>query len=469
MALKVLHPGRAVDAGRRARFLREAQSAAAVTHPNIAAIFEVGQEADQAFIAMELVEGESLRSRIQHGTLSCEEAHRYGIQIARGLAKAHGAGIIHRDLKPENVMVASDGHVKILDFGLAKAMRAHESSETGGAGDATGGEIGALCEADRTRSLITREGEMLGTPRYMSPEQARGDSVDARTDVFAFGVLCAEMLAGPAGTGAPQDDLSRRDPAFAHVISLCTSIPTELRYSDGMALLSALEAMETSRTIEEKAKDAPRASVKSARSASPARRWISAAVFLLAAPLAAAEAIRSGFRPLTVIRVLEGPDRLQAEGASWIVTGSIQRIGSQLRLTTQIQSSGSDPSGEPVEASGDPSDVADLLEQLRQRTLDELRPLVRARDRRREAESKTQVPRARESLLKYFMGGAHTTIAVLPPSHWLGHHSERGRELGRGPPRPATMYSRDAVGEGMPFALAERASSGEPTQVVFPA
>ena len=179
VALKIL-PREAVGReDRRRRFLREARAASAVLHPNIATIFEVGEHGGEVFLAMEHVAGETLRRALsREGALPIRRALTIALDVAKGLAKAHAASIVHRDLKPENVMIARDGEVKILDFGLAKRV-----SE---------GEPGAGEPVD----LATIEGQILGTVGYMSPEQALGAAVDLRTDVFSLGVVLYEMLTG---------------------------------------------------------------------------------------------------------------------------------------------------------------------------------------------------------------------------------------------------------------------------------
>lgn len=162
---------------RKRRFLREARSAASVAHANVAAVYEVDEAEGRAYIAMELVEGERLRDWLRRGPIDVDAARGLALQIARGLAAAHDKGIVHRDLKPENVMITSSGVVKLLDFGLAKATRTAEdvAAET---------------------LVTTHTGRILGTLEYMSPEQAMGKPVDARSDVFSFGVLLYEMLCG---------------------------------------------------------------------------------------------------------------------------------------------------------------------------------------------------------------------------------------------------------------------------------
>jgi serine/threonine-protein kinase len=175
VAIKVLPPG-ARDAAQGQRLLREARAAARISHPNVAAIFDIGFEGNVPFIVMELCGGRSLRSVVSAGALPLPRAAPIATQIADGLAAAHLHGIVHRDLKPENVMVADDGWVKILDFGLARV------------------ELGAAAGGDAP--FHTQAGQIMGTPAYMSPEQARGDAVDARSDVFSFGALLLEMLSG---------------------------------------------------------------------------------------------------------------------------------------------------------------------------------------------------------------------------------------------------------------------------------
>jgi serine/threonine-protein kinase len=178
VAIKVMATEAIGNAERRARFLREARTAAATSGPNIAGVFEVGQHEDTVFLAMELVDGPTLRAHAAHG-LAIAEVIRIARGIARGLARAHAAGVIHRDLKPDNVMLDAAGEPKVLDFGLAKRI-----------------EIARDGAHDASTELQTVEGRLLGTPAYMSPEQAKGRELDARSDVFSFGVVLYELLAG---------------------------------------------------------------------------------------------------------------------------------------------------------------------------------------------------------------------------------------------------------------------------------
>jgi len=179
VAIKILPAEFSADSDRLHRFHREARSASALNHPNIVTIYELGQDESTHYIAMELVEGVTLRDMLSGGSLPMRKAIHIATQIAEGLAKAHDAGIAHRDVKPANLMVSKDGFVKILDFGLAKPACAEISPD------------------GRTASApSTRPGVLLGTPEYMSPEQACGQLLDFRSDQFSFGVVLYEMVTG---------------------------------------------------------------------------------------------------------------------------------------------------------------------------------------------------------------------------------------------------------------------------------
>jgi serine/threonine protein kinase len=174
VALKILPAHVADDPDRRARFERESRAVAALSHPNILAIFDVGAAGSVTYAVTELLEGESLREGLADGPLPIRKAIDIAVQVARGLSAAHDKGIVHRDLKPENIFLLADGRVKILDFGLART--AIDTSE----GTATG----------------TEPGVVMGTVGYMAPEQVRAQPVDARTDLFALGIVLHEMLSG---------------------------------------------------------------------------------------------------------------------------------------------------------------------------------------------------------------------------------------------------------------------------------
>jgi eukaryotic-like serine/threonine-protein kinase len=180
VAIKVLPASFSADHDRMQRFAQEARAAAALNHPNILSIFDIGDEKGSPYVVSELLEGETLRERVRSGALSSRKAIDYGVQVARGLAAAHEKGIVHRDLKPENLFITGDGRVKILDFGLAKLTRPEAASEA----DAP------------TVHGVTEPGLIMGTAGYMSPEQVRGQPADPRSDIFAFGAILYEMISG---------------------------------------------------------------------------------------------------------------------------------------------------------------------------------------------------------------------------------------------------------------------------------
>src|SRR5712692_3799238 len=184
VALKVLPAEKLSDPERKRRFVQEAKSASALNHPNIIHIYDISDAEGVPFLAMEYVAGKTLGGLIGRKGLRLQDALKYAIQIVDALAKAHSAGIVHRDLKPSNIMVTDDGLVKVLDFGLAKLTEQglpNESVDT---------------QTLRQEAAQTEEGVIVGTAAYMSPEQAEGKPVDARSDIFSFGAVLYEMLSG---------------------------------------------------------------------------------------------------------------------------------------------------------------------------------------------------------------------------------------------------------------------------------
>ena len=215
VALKVLPDEVSSDRERRARFEREAKAVAALSHPNILAIHDVGEHAGTAFAVMELLDGETLRARLSGGALPARKAGEIGAQIAHGLAAAHEKGIVHRDLKPENIFITTDGRVKVLDFGLAR----HEAPAEDGS-------------HSPTLARGTDPGTVLGTVGYMSPEQVKGQPADARSDIFSFGAVLCEMLTGRRAF--------KRDTAAETMTAILKEDPPEL-LSAGAALPAGLE------------------------------------------------------------------------------------------------------------------------------------------------------------------------------------------------------------------------------------
>jgi serine/threonine protein kinase len=180
LALKFLPQEFTRDRRRVLRFRQEARTASALNHPNIITIFEIDQIDDDHFIAAEFIDGQTLRQRLRYGAMKLSDALDVAVQVAGALAEAHAAGIVHRDIKPENIMLRPDGYVKVLDFGLAKLIEPPSTEQS----------------LSTPREFHTDPGIIMGTPRYMSPEQIKGMQVDARTDLFSLGVILYEMVAG---------------------------------------------------------------------------------------------------------------------------------------------------------------------------------------------------------------------------------------------------------------------------------
>src|SRR5450755_2177872 len=181
VAIKVLPQALSLDADRLRRFEQEALATAALNHPNILAVFDIGTSEGSPYVVSELLEGETLRERLRSGALPARKAIDFALQMAHGLSAAHDKGIVHRDLKPENLFITHDNRLKILDFGLAKLTRPEESSASSDA---------------LTMQVATDPGVVIGTAGYMSPEQVRGKPADNRSDIFSFGSILYEMLSG---------------------------------------------------------------------------------------------------------------------------------------------------------------------------------------------------------------------------------------------------------------------------------
>jgi len=217
VAIKVLPQSLATDPDALARFEREALAVAALSHPNILAIFDFAVQDGVSYAVTELLEGETLRRKLNASPIPEKQAVDYALQLARGLSAAHEKGIVHRDLKPENLLVSKDGHLKILDFGLAKRT---EQEETGSG------------TSSPTASMVTEVGIVMGTLGYMSPEQVKGFSVDHRSDLFSFGAVLYEMLSGKRAF--------KRDTAAETMSAILTEEPPELSES-GRSISPALD------------------------------------------------------------------------------------------------------------------------------------------------------------------------------------------------------------------------------------
>jgi serine/threonine protein kinase len=238
VALKLLSPQFTINADRLRRFEQEARAVSALNHPNIVTIHEIGRDNSSQFIVNEFVEGQTLRQRMEETAISLRLALDVSIQVTSALEAAHAAGIVHRDIKPENIMLRTDGYVKVLDFGLAKLTEASP--------------VTSNVEASTRAKMQTESGLVMGTATYMSPEQARGLSVDARTDIFSLGVVLYEMIAARAPfDGATISDvvaaILKEEPAPLSQCSL--EVPVELEWMMKKAL--AKDREERYQTIKE--------------------------------------------------------------------------------------------------------------------------------------------------------------------------------------------------------------------------
>jgi tRNA A-37 threonylcarbamoyl transferase component Bud32 len=248
VALKVLPPEFTRDEERKGRFLREARAAAAVTHPAIAQVYDVDEGPEGLFIAMELVEGKTVKALILGRELDLLGALEIAQQVGGGLQKAHEAGIVHRDIKPENIVVTPDGHAKVLDFGLAKLLEPTAPQAPEGIS-----HMETLAK--------TQAGFVLGTLRYMSPEQARGQAVDHRSDIFSLGIVLYEMVTGqlPFSGGTALDTLHaiayeetrpvtalrpNLPPSLQRVVTRCLRKRPQDRYADAKELVGDLKAVQ---------------------------------------------------------------------------------------------------------------------------------------------------------------------------------------------------------------------------------
>jgi serine/threonine protein kinase len=276
VAIKVLPAAFASDADRLRRFEQEATAAAALNHPNILAVYQMGTYEGAPYLVSELLEGETLREQMKRGRLAVRKALDYAIQIARGFSAAHEKGIVHRDLNPDNLFVTKDGRLKILDFGLAKLTHPADGFDN----------------AAPTLGDATEPGVVMGTVGYMAPEQVRGQAADHRADIFAFGAILYEMLAGKRAFQKPTSPetmtaILNEDPpgisqlapnlppALQRVVHRCLEKNPEQRFQSASDLAFALEALSDSGASGRDAGVTQRASW-------PKGIWIAAGVFVLA-------------------------------------------------------------------------------------------------------------------------------------------------------------------------------------------
>ncbi|MGI9101498.1 MAG: protein kinase domain-containing protein [Terriglobales bacterium] len=363
VAVKVLPESFARDADRLRRFEQEARAVAALNHPNILAVHDIGEHGGTPYMVCELLEGETLREKMAEGALPQRRAVEYASQIAEGLAAAHDKGVIHRDLKPENVFVTSDGRVKILDFGLAKLARAQAAVADGVTASGT---------------AQTTPGMALGTAGYMSPEQVRGKEVDARTDIFAFGAILYEMLSGQRAFKGESSvetmnailkeeppeiatEKLRVSPGLERIVRRCLEKEPARRFHSARDAGFALEAISGSSGVSE----------LQSRSLPPEpRRWMRAAAFVVvvAAAVLLAYIVGSrrvssstaGYQQLTFDSGYAGPARFTRDGNMVVYSAAWNGGSRQLYSQRSNTSLGSNRSlGKPLNVDADVLGIAD--------------------------------------------------------------------------------------------------------------
>jgi serine/threonine protein kinase len=420
VAVKVLGSRSGPDGTAAARMAREARAVAAVSHPNVLAVFDVGEHDGVPFVVTELLEGTTLRVPMATGALDATTAARHAVQIARGLGAAHDRGIVHRDLKPENVFVTRDGRLKILDFGLARQAAPQAGEET----RLDGG---------------TDPGVIMGTAGYMSPEQARGLAVDHRSDIFAFGAILFEMLGGRrafrgdtmADTMAAivrdePPDLQQINgavpPALARIVARCLAKDPAGRFHSAHDLALALEAISgagsgTSQTL------AP-AIVEKAIVVLPFRNMAADPENELFAD-GLTEEIISDLAKIHDLRVISRTSAMQLKGregnlpslvrelnVQYVLEGSVRKAGDKLRITAQLVEAASDTQLWSEKYSGTMEDVFDIQERVARAIADALRVKLTPEESREialrpiaDAEAYEHYLRARAGLLAFTEAG----------------------------------------------------------------
>ena len=453
IALKVVNESLAGDPELVHRFEREARLAGSLNHPNLVAVYDFGLHEGAPYFITELLKGETLQQRLLRGPIPLDSALAWGAQLAHGLAAAHARGIVHRDVKPNNVFVTSDGHLKLLDFGIAKLAEGNRAE----------GPHGILDDTVTPTGGVTRSGAILGTPAYMSPEQVRGEKVDARTDIFSLGAVLYEMLSGrrpfpgdslvESGHAILHDEpppLAGVPPALAQLIRRCLEKDPEARFQSARDFAFALE---TGRSDVE----AGPIPGESARRSLLRRPWWAVALLVVLATAALVARSRTALSPrieslavlplgnlsgdpqqeyfadgmtealitdlakISALRVISRTSAMQYKGVKKplpeiarelnvdaVVEGSIQRSGNRVLVTAQLIQASNDRHLWAESYERDLSDVLALESELARAIGKEIRVKLTPQEQRLFASARPVDPAAHDAYLKgmyYFNDG----------------------------------------------------------------
>jgi len=389
VAVKLLPPGRSSDPAHEQRLLKEARAASALNHPNIVSIHDISSHEGKDFLVMEYVEGRTLKELMETKAMLLGEVLEFAAQIASAMEAAHSAGIVHRDIKPTNIMVTANRQIKVLDFGLAKTTEAYFHQQT------------------QTSIDITEVGTIVGTIAYMSPEQTRGEAVDARSDIFSFGCVLYEIatgalpFTGPSSLAImheiatavppPPSNLRPELPAaFDQLVAKCMEKEPARRFARASELCQAIKSL----TLQPKAISVPAGGQRRTVAVVPLQfRNAASEDRFLSVALADAIANRLGSAPTLVVRPITALMKYAGKKADWtqiaqelnvdlVVEGSIQKMGSRVRVLTQVWEFRNEQALHSGKLDGDMGSLFGLQDQLADSVFDSLVPRTRERPTR---------------------------------------------------------------------------------------